>query len=50
MEGCCSQECLDFIHLPAEEQKKKRSGIDKGRNVFNKSRQRLKKLKPDSEL
>ena len=40
MEGCCSQECLDFIHLSAEEQKQKRSGIDKGRNVFNKSRQR----------
>lgn len=41
MEGCCSQECLDFIHLPEEEQKIKRSGIDKGRNVFNKSKQRL---------
>jgi UPF0176 protein len=41
MERCCSQECLDFIHLPADEQQKKRSGIDKGRNVFNKSKQRL---------
>lgn len=40
MEGCCSQECLDFIHLPADEQKEKRKGIDKGRNVFNKSRER----------
>jgi UPF0176 protein len=40
MDGTCSKECLDFIHLPAEEQKKKRSGIDKGRNVFNKSRKR----------
>lgn len=40
MEGCCSTECLDFIHLPEEEQKKQRAGIDKGRNVFNKSRQR----------
>lgn len=40
MEGTCSKECLDFIHLPAEEQKKMRSGIDKGRNVFNKSRKR----------
>lgn len=38
MEGTCSTECLDFIHLPEEEQKKLRSGIDKGRNVFNKSR------------
>lgn len=40
MEGTCSKECLDFIHLPADEQKKLRSGIDKGRNVFNKSRKR----------
>jgi UPF0176 protein len=38
MEGTCNQECLDFIHLPDDEQKKLRAGIDKGRNVFNKSR------------
>lgn len=40
MEGCCSAECQEFIHLPADEQKARRSGIDKGRNVFNKSRRR----------
>lgn len=40
-EGTCSKECQDFIHLPAEEQKRLRSGIDKGRNVFNKSKARL---------
>jgi UPF0176 protein len=40
-EGCCSQECVDFIHLPEEEQKKLRAGIDKGRNIFfNKSLRR----------
>lgn len=44
MEKTCSQECLDFIHLPGEEQKKLRAGIDKGRNVFNKSKSRLDKL------
>jgi UPF0176 protein len=44
MEGTCSQDCYDFIHLPEEEQKKLRSGIDKGRNVFNKSKARLKKI------
>ncbi len=44
MEGTCSKECLDFIHLPEEEQKKLRSGIDKGRNVFNKAKSRLSKL------
>ena len=44
MEGTCSKECLDFIHLPAEEQKAIRSGIDKGRNVFNKSKSRLEAI------
>ncbi len=41
-EGCCSEDCLKFIHLPADEQKKKRVGVDKGRNIFNKSRARLR--------
>jgi UPF0176 protein len=40
MEGCCSQDCLDFIHLPEEEQKQRRAGIDMGRNVFNKSKKK----------
>jgi UPF0176 protein len=40
-EETCSKKCQDFIHLPEEEQKKLRSGIDKGRNVFNKSKQRM---------
>jgi UPF0176 protein len=42
-QGCCSQHCTDTINLPEEEQKELRKGIDKGRMVFNKSRQRLKK-------
>ena len=41
-EGTCGQECYDFIHLPIEEQKEKRRGIDKGRNIFNKSKARLR--------
>ncbi|MBC7947303.1 MAG: rhodanese-related sulfurtransferase [Chitinophagaceae bacterium] len=41
-EGCCSQVCLEFIHMPEEEQKLMRKGIDKGRNIFNKSRARLR--------
>lgn len=44
MEGTCSKECLDFIHMPVDEQKKLRSGIDKGRNVFNKSKKRLEDI------
>ena len=43
-EATCSKECQDFIHLPEEEQKKLRSGIDKGRNVFNKSKQHKERL------
>lgn len=41
-EGCCSPECQDFIHLPPEQQKELRKGVDKGRNVFNKSKERLR--------
>lgn len=41
MKQTCSKECYDFIHLPEEEQKKLRSGLDKGRNIFNKSKKRL---------
>jgi UPF0176 protein len=41
-EGCCSTDCQTIIHKPVEEQKKIREGVDKGRNIFNKSRSRLK--------
>ena len=40
MEGTCSKDCFDFIHLSEEEQKERRAGLDKGRNVFNKARER----------
>jgi UPF0176 protein len=43
-DGCCSRECQDFIHLPEEQQKELRRGIDKGRNVFNKAKSRIEKL------
>lgn len=38
MEGCCSDHCLNVIHLPEEEQIQLRKGVEKGRMVFNKSR------------
>src|SRR6476659_6554252 len=41
-ERCCSESCLEVIHLPEEDQKLIRRGIDKGRNIFNKSRSRLR--------
>lgn len=41
-QGCCSQECLDTIEMPLERQKELRKGVDKGRNIFNKSKIRLR--------
>lgn len=41
-DACCCVACQDFIHLPEEEQKEKRRGVDKGRNVFNKSKSRVR--------
>jgi UPF0176 protein len=41
-EGCCSTTCQQTIHLPMEQQKELRQGIDKGSNIFNKS----KRLRP----
>lgn len=46
-EGCCSTACQQTIHLPVEEQKQLRQGIDKGRNVFNKSKRLRPKLNRD---
>lgn len=41
-EGCCSVECKEIFHLPEEHQKEIRKGIDKGQNIFNKSKVRLR--------
>jgi len=41
-EGCCSTECKDTLHIPLERQKEIRKGIDKGQNIFNKSKARLR--------
>ena len=40
--GTCSKECLEIFQLPMEAQKEYRKGIDKGRNIFHKSRARLR--------
>ncbi|MDF2383974.1 rhodanese-related sulfurtransferase [Nostoc ellipsosporum NOK] len=44
-DNCCSKECQEVIHLPEEQQKELRKGIEKGRNVFNKSRRRRPDLR-----
>jgi UPF0176 protein len=38
MEGCCSQDCIDVIHLPEEEQKAIRRGIKNGNKIFKKGK------------
>ena len=40
--GCCTQACTDIVHLPMEQQIELRKGIDKGQQIFNKSKQRLR--------
>jgi UPF0176 protein len=46
-EGCCSAACRDFIHLPEEEQVVLRKGVEKDRNIFNKSKRLRPRLKED---
>jgi UPF0176 protein len=41
-DGCCSKECVDIYHLPLDAQKEIRKGTDKGQNIFNKSKARLR--------
>lgn len=45
MKGCCSNECVSVMELPEEERKELRKGKDLGRNIFNKSKQRLDEYK-----
>jgi len=40
--GCCTQACTYIVHLPEEKQIELRKGIDKGQQIFNKSKQRLR--------
>ena len=38
MEGCCSAECVNVIHMPEEEQKAIRRGIKNGNKIFKKGK------------
>lgn len=42
--GCCSYNCRDFIQLPKGEQKKLRSGVDKGIRIYSKGRYKAPRL------
>ncbi|MFY7757351.1 MAG: rhodanese-related sulfurtransferase [Flavobacterium stagni] len=50
MENCCSQECLDTIHLPLDEQVKLRKGIQVGNKVFRKGKSEKLKFKHSGVL
>ncbi|MEO7120771.1 MAG: rhodanese-related sulfurtransferase [Ginsengibacter sp.] len=45
MDACCSETCKAVYNLPEEEKKELRKGVKNGMMVFNKSRQRMIKLK-----
>ncbi|MBC5840595.1 rhodanese-related sulfurtransferase [Flavobacterium sp. F-380] len=38
MQGCCSAECVEVIHLPEEEQKAIRRGVKNGNKIFKKGK------------
>lgn len=44
LSNCCSEACKETILLDESEQKKLRKGVDKGRNIFNKSKKRIEEL------
>lgn len=45
MEGCCSQACVDIIHLPYEKQKELRKGKGNSNKIFKKGRSEVLKYK-----
>lgn len=38
MENCCSEECIEVIHLSEEDQKKRRAGKNNSNRIFHKGR------------
>src|SRR5690554_7003479 len=50
MHGCCSNECLDIIQLPIEEQKRLRKGQQKGNLIFKKGKSPALKFKKERNV
>ena len=46
MENCCSDECIEVIHLSEEEQKKRRAGKENSNRIFHKGRAEKLKFAP----
>jgi UPF0176 protein len=49
MENCCSDECQSIIHLPEEEQKSLRKGLENSNKIFKKGRSPKLKFKINQE-
>jgi len=49
MEGCCSTECVEIIHLPEDEQKAVRRGIKNGNKIFKKGKSEVLTFKTNAE-
>lgn len=47
MEGCCSDTCVDIIHLPEEAQKELRKNTQNSNKIFKKGRSEALKFKPN---
>lgn len=45
MENCCSTDCLEVIHLPIDEQIKRRKGLQNGNMIFKKGKSDALKFK-----
>lgn len=50
MHGCCSDNCLDIIQLPIEEQKRLRKGVKNGNLVFKKGKSEALKFKKERNV
>jgi len=49
MENCCSDECLEMIHLPEDVQKDQRKGLNNSNKIFKKGRSEKLKFKSNNE-
>ena len=50
MHGCCSNECVDIIQLPIEEQRRLRKGEQKGNLIFKKGKSDNLKFKKERNV
>ena len=50
MENCCSTDCLEVMHLPVDEQIKRRKGLQNGNMIFKKGKSDALKFKQSGIL